>query len=57
MFGLWRRRACHPSTRVALSLLQLGYLDKAQVRRHSSSTSSSSQHRRQQHKQHQQHRT
>lgn len=32
MFGLWRRRAYHPSTRVALSLLQLGYLDKAQVR-------------------------
>lgn len=32
MFGLWRRRSCHPHTRVALSLLQLGYLEKAQVR-------------------------
>ncbi len=31
MYGLWRRRACHPHTRIALSLLQLGYLDKAQV--------------------------
>lgn len=31
MYGLWRRRACHPSTRVSLSLLQLGYLEKAQV--------------------------
>jgi hypothetical protein len=31
MYGLWRRRACHPHTRIALSLLQLGYLDKAQL--------------------------
>jgi hypothetical protein len=31
MMGLWRRRAIHPNTRISLSLLQLGYLDKAQV--------------------------
>jgi hypothetical protein len=32
MYGLWRRRCSVESTRIGLSLMQLGFLDKAQVR-------------------------
>lgn len=31
MAGLWRRRCSHNSTRVALSLLQLGMVERAQA--------------------------
>lgn len=31
MAGLWRRRCSSPSTRVALSLLQLGMVERAQA--------------------------
>eukprot|EP00879_Flechtneria_rotunda_P005042 GHRR01005319.1.p1 GENE.GHRR01005319.1~~GHRR01005319.1.p1 ORF type:complete len:3477 (+),score=1416.33 GHRR01005319.1:1112-11542(+) len=31
LIGLWRRRCVHPSTRVALSLLQMGMVERAQA--------------------------